>query len=150
MRFALGVPLLVCLLNICRGGEIDLGSVDQAKPPAADEIQAPKKDDGITTVGLRETVKAGIGKDESKHVYVLVNPVSADPSVKKNWWVQREVTRKGTAIECECQFGEEDQGKGEYFAIIAIATADSFEVGQTLENFPKEGTYSKFLIVKRK
>jgi len=138
------------LLTVCRGGDFDLGKVDQEKPPSADEIRAPKNDDKITSVGLRETVKAAIGKDESKHVYVLVNPISADETARKTWWVQREVNRNGTAIECDCQFGEEDQGKGEYFAIVAVVTGETFEVGQTLERFPKEGTYSKVQIVKRK
>jgi hypothetical protein len=42
------------------------------------------------------------------------------------------------------------EGKGEYFAIIVVTTPDSLEVGQTLEKFPKEGTFSKVVIVKRK
>jgi hypothetical protein len=150
MRFALGIPLLFCLLNVCRGGPIDLGTVDQEKAPAADEIRAPKSDDGVPTVGLHDTVKTAIGKDDSKHVYVLVNPISPDAAARKTWWVQREVTKNGTAIECDCQFGEEDQGKGEYFAIVAVVTGKSFEVGQTLEELPKEATYSKLRIVKRK
>jgi len=150
MRFALGFPLLLLFFNVCQGGPIDLGKVDQEKPPATDEIRAPKNDDGIATVGLQASVTATIAKDETKHVYVLVNPISADATAKKTWWVQREVTKNGTSAECECQFGEENQGKDEYFAIVAVVTGESFAVGQTLETFPKAGTYSKLRIVKRK
>lgn len=150
MRSALGIVLWFGLFNVCQGGPIDLGSVDQEKAPAADEIRAPKTDEGITTVDLHETVKAAIGKDESKHVYILVNPISPDATVRKTWWVQREVTKNGNAVECDCQFGEEDQGKGEYFAIVAVVTGEKYDVGQTLEQLPKEASYSKLRIVKRK
>jgi hypothetical protein len=150
MRSALGFSLLLCFLGVCRGGEIDLGSIDQDKAPPPDQIQAPKNDDGTVAVGVHETVKAAVGKDDSKHVYILVNPISPDATARKTWWVQREVTRKGTTIECDCQFGEEDQGKGEYFAIVAVATGDSFDVGQTMESLPEGATYSKLRIVKRR
>ncbi len=120
------------------------------KSPGRRRNPRPKSDDGIPTVDLHETVKAAIGKDESKHVYVLVNPISPDAAASKTWWVQREVTKNGTAIECDSQFGEEDAGKGEYFAIVAVVTGESFEVGKTLEKLPKEATYSKLKIVKRK
>jgi hypothetical protein len=149
MRVVLGFPLLFCLLKICEAGPIDLGKVDLQKAPSSDEIRAPKNDDGIPTVGLMETVKAATVKDESKHVYFLVNPIGTAETAQKTWWVQREVTRDGAAIECECQFGEEDQGKGEYFAIVALVTGDSLEVGQTIEDLPKADTYSKVQIVKR-
>jgi hypothetical protein len=150
MRFALGFALLFCLLNVCQGGPIDLGKVDQHQAPTTDEIRAPKSDDGIATVGLQETLTATIAKDEAKHVYFLVNPISTDATAKQTWWVQREVSKNGATAECECQFGEENQGKGEYFAIVVIVTGESFEVGQTMEKLPKEGTYSKLRIVKRK
>jgi hypothetical protein len=150
MRLALGFPLLLLFFNVCQGGPIDLGKVDQEKPPATDEIRAPKNDEGIATVGLRESVAATIAKDETKHVYMLVNPISADATAKKIWWVQREVAKNGTGAECECQFGEENQGKGEYFAIVAVVTGEKFDVGQTLDSFPKEGICSKLRIVKRK
>jgi len=149
MRIGPAFSLLFFLVDACLGGPIDLGKLDQEKPPAADEIRAPKNDDGIPTVGLNETVKATIAKDETKHVYILVNPMSADATAKKTWWVQREVSKNGTGVECECQFGEENQGKGEYFGIVAVVTGESFEVGQTMEAFPKSGTYSKLRIVKR-
>jgi hypothetical protein len=150
MRFVLGLPLLLCFFNTCRADLIDLGKVDQPKPPAAAEIRAPKNDDGIAAVGLQATVTAAIAKDETKHTYVLVCPIGTDANAGKTWWVQREVSKNETTAECECQFGEENQGKGEYFAIVAIVTGDSFDVGQTLEALPKKGTYSKLRIVKRK
>ncbi len=150
MRFALILPVWLSVLNVCQGGPIDLGKVDQGKAPASDEISAPKNDDGIATVGLQATVTATIAKDETKHVYVLVNPITADAAIRKTWWVQREVSKNGTAVECECQFGEENQGKGEYFAIVAVVTGEAYDVGQTLEAFPKHGAYSKVRIVKRK
>jgi hypothetical protein len=149
MRLILGLSLFLCFATVCRSGPIDLGKVDRSKPPAADEIQPPKSDEGVPTVDLQETVTATIDKDETKHVYVLACPLSSD-AAQKTWWVQREISRNGTAAECNCQFGEEDAGKGEYFAVIALVTSASFDVGQTLDALPKEGTYSKFRIVKRK
>ena len=150
MRFAFAIPLLLSFVNAGEAGSIDLGKADQDKPPVADEIKAPKNDEGIATVGLHETVAATISKDEAKHVYFLINPISPDETARKTWWVQREVSKNGTTAECECQFGEEDQGKGEYFAIVAVITGETFEVGQTMEKLPKDASYSKLKIVKRK
>jgi hypothetical protein len=150
MRSLLAFFLAFGLLSFNQAGPVDLGSVDQEKAPSSEEIHAPKNDEGIATVDLHETIKATVAKDESKHVYLLVSPIGSDPAAAKTWWVQREVTKSGATVECDCQFGEDDRGKGQFFAIVALVTPESFEVGQTMEKLPTEGKYSKVRIVKRK
>jgi hypothetical protein len=145
------IPSLVLSLSavLSFGESIDLGKVDQSKPPTREEIAPPSAGDGSATVGLHASVKAAVPKDEARHVYVLISPVS-NSETRGRWWVQNQVARDKDAIECDCQFGEENNGKDEFFAIVVAVSDDSLEVGQILEKLPEKASYSKPRIVKRK
>ena len=127
---------------------VEVGVVDQ-KQPKKEEIAAPKKDDGLTKVGLRDTLKAKVGKDEKRPVYFLINPLGKGDK-PTYWWVQNEVTKDSEAVSCDAQFGEEDAGSGEYFAVIAVATTRKLGVGDKLDDLPEDAAFSKVKIVKRK
>jgi len=151
MRFA--TPLFLAALltsGVIHAADVNVetGLVDQ-KRPKKDDLVAPKKDDGLTTVGLRDTLKGKVAKGEKRNVYFVINPLGKG-NAPSDWWVQNEVTRDGDAISCDAQFGEEDEGAGEYFAIVAIATDKKWSVGDKLDTLPEDATFSKVKIVKRK
>ena len=126
----------------------DVGAVDQMAP-GKESLTAPKKDNGIETVGLSETFKGKAAKGEKRHIYFIVHPLS-NPEIKETWWVQQEVSHDGNAFSGEVQLGEENAGVGEYFAVLAIATDKTWAVGDTLTELPKDAGYSKVKVVKRK
>ena len=131
--------------GFARGNDIDIGAVDR-KPPSKKEVEAFKGDDKSAVVGLNETIKGKVAKDEKKHVYIIVNPLTLPHS----WWVQQDVMRDGDSFTADAQFGEDDAGKDEFFAILAIVTDKKWSVGEKLEALPDDATYSKVKIVKRK
>jgi hypothetical protein len=51
--------------------------------------------------------------------------------------------------EGDVPFGESDQGVGEFFAIVGIATTKDYAVGERLNGIPAEATSTKLKIVKR-
>jgi hypothetical protein len=125
-----------------------LGTLDRKEPPSAKELSKPKRDEGVTKVGLRATASGSMSKDDKRNVYILVNPLS-NPDTRNVWWVQERVDRDGNSFRCSCQFGEPAQGGGEYFAIVAVATDKALRVGEKLDGIPKGMTYTKLKIVKR-
>ncbi len=145
MRNAL-VVVVAILLTSCsvRAADVEVGSVDQKVPPKK-ELIAPKSDVGIAVVGLNETIQGKVPEGEKRNLYVLVNPLTGS-----DWWVQQVVSRKGETFSADAQFGEGDDGKGEYFTILAIATDKKWTVGEKLDGLPEDGTYTKVKIVKRK
>ncbi len=138
------------LLTSCsvRLADVDVGLIDQ-KPPMKKDLVAPKSDDGIAKVGLHETIKGKVPKDEKRNLYVIVNTLSNPDSVN-TWWVQEEVTRQGESLSSVAQFGEEAAGVGEYFVVLAVATDKKWAVGEMLKSLPDDATYTKVKIVKRK
>src|SRR5262245_382633 len=126
----------------------DIGTVDQ-KAPKKEALVAPKTDTGIETVGLLETFKDKVANGEKRHLYFIVLPLSND-DMKNTWWIQRDVTRDGDSFSAEVQFGEENAGIGEYFAVLAIATDKTWNGGDTVNELPADAAYSKVKIVKRK
>jgi hypothetical protein len=126
----------------------DVGVVDQ-KAPKKETVSEPKSDKGIETVGLMEMFKGKVAKGEKRHLYFLVLVLS-NPDMKNTWWVQRDVTREGDSFSAEVQFGEENAGIGEYFAVLAIATGKALSGGDTINELPADAAYSKVKIVKRK
>ena len=127
---------------------VDLGTVDQ-KPPRKDQLVAPKTDHGVVKVGFHETMKGKAAKGEKRNVYVAVTPLS-NPDLVGTWWVQQEVTKDGGAFAAEAQFGEEDAGSGEYFAVLGAATDKTWAVGEQLKSLPEGATCTRLKIVKRR
>ena len=84
------VVLVAILLTsaAARGADVDVGSINQ-KLPQKKDLVSPKSDDGITMVGLNETIKGKVPEGEKRNLYVIVNPHSG-----ADWWVQQEVTKK--------------------------------------------------------
>ena len=136
------------LLFVGFASAADIGPVDQ-KAPKKEVFVVPKTDKGIETVGLLETFKGKIAKGEKRHLYFIVLVLS-NPDMKNTWWVQRDVTRDGDSFSAEVQFGEENAGIGEYFAVLAIATDKNWQAGDTINELPADAAYSKVKIVKRK
>lgn len=128
---------------------VDTGTVDQ-KRPKKEDTAAPKKDDGLTKVDVRTTVKGAAAKGEKRTVYVLINPLGKKGDAPTYWWVQNEVTLTVGKFTCDAQFGEEDAGGGEYFAVVAVATERKWSVGDRLDDLPEDAAFSKVTIVKRK
>ena len=126
----------------------DIGALDQ-KAPNKESLVAPKTDKGIETVGLMETFKGKVAKGEKRHLYFIVLVLSNE-DLKNTWWIQRDVTRDGDSFSAEVQFGEENAGIGEYFAVLAIATDKTWSGGDTINELPADAAYSKVKIVKRK
>ena len=144
------VVLLATLLTsrAARGADVDVGLVDQ-KPPQKKDMVAPKSDEGISVVGLFETITGKMPKDEKRNLYVVVNPLS-NPDTANSWWVQQEISQNKDSFSCAAQFGEGSAGVGEYFAVIAVATDKKWSAGEMLTGLPENATYSKVKIVKRK
>jgi hypothetical protein len=145
---AILVAVLSAALAAGADPAVDLGVVDQ-KPPKKEELVAPKKDDGVEKVDLRGTMKGKPAKGEKRNLYVVVTPLS-NPDLAGTWWVQQEVAREGGAFTAEAQFGEEDAGSGEYFAVLAVATGEKWSVGEKLTGLPEGATCTKLKIVKRR
>ena len=139
------VAILLTAFSARGADDIDVGLIDQ-KPPAKKELEAPKGDVKVAEVGLNETVKGKVAKDEKKHLYIVINPLG----IPNSWWVQHEVSRDGESFSAESQFGEADAGKGELFAILAVATDKKWSVGEKLESLPENALYTKVKMVKRK
>ena len=134
----------VLLGTSCRSRPVD------QKPPTKEELVAPKDDKGIETVANAPKVTGKVKEGEKGNVYVLVNPLS-NPDRVNNWYVQRAVARSGQSLSCEAQCGDQGGvGKGEYFAIVAVATDKELTVGDMLDGLPDGATCSKLKIVKRK
>lgn len=151
MRFTL--PLfavaLVAGFTLAADLVVDTGTVDQ-KRPKKEAVAAPKKDDGLTKVDVRTAVKGTTTKGEKRTVYVLINPLGTKGDAPTYWWVQNEVTLTDGKFTCDAQFGEEDAGSGEYFAIVAVATERKWSVGDKLDDLPEDAAFSKVTVVKRK
>lgn len=138
--------------DVKKRGPLDLGPVNLDKFNKAD-LAVPGKDVKTTQVGLKATISGQTAKDEKLSVFVGVCPLnSAD--VKDTFFVQKLAKLDGEKFRAECQFGEGDLGKGEYFAVIGFtAKADSVVDGDQLDIAALQKTatsYSAVLIVKRK
>lgn len=127
---------------------IDVGPIDQNKPPSAKELVVPKTDEGIDTVEPYASITGKVNERGDANVYVLVNPLS-NPDTRNMWWVQREVRREGAQFSCVSQFGEGPQGAGEHFAVVAMATGKEYTVGDRIVGLPAPAQYTKLKIVKR-
>jgi hypothetical protein len=147
MRFV--VLLFVGLLVSNSADEtLEVGTIDQKEAPTKRNLVAPKSAEGIETVGIRATIIGKTDNGEKRNVYVLVSPLSNPDS--NVWWVQGEISRDGDKFQCSCQFGEENQGSGEYFAIVGLVTENKLSVGEMLQGLPEKMTYTKLKIIKRK
>jgi hypothetical protein len=148
MRCAATLLVASLLAGPAPAADVEVGALDQ-KPPKKEDLVAPKSDKGVPAVGLRETVKAKVGKGEKRHLYVVVTPVS-NPDLANTWWVQDDVSRDGEAATAQAQFGEEDAGVGEYFAVVAVATDKTWSVGEKLTGLPADAACTKVTVVRRK
>lgn len=129
--------------------DVDVGLVDQ-KAVKKEDLAAPKKDDKPPTVELKGTLQGKVTKGEKRNVYFAVCPLGKDGKGGKDWWVQGEVSKDGERVTCDAQFGEEEAGSGEYFAVVAVATEKKWSVGEKLDALPDDATFSKVKVVKRK
>ena len=117
------------------------------------DLVPPGKDAKVPGVDLRATISGQVAKDEKLSVFVAVNPYFGD--TKGSTFLGPEVAHcEGNNFKSECQFGEEDYGRGEYFAVIAFtAKEDAASEGDQLDitAFSKIATsYSAVLMVQRK
>jgi hypothetical protein len=132
-------------------GALDVGPLN-LKKLTTDDLTPPAKDDKIVKVGIRATISGQVAKDEKLNVYLAVCPIgSAD--AKGSFWIQKAVKRDGEKFKGECQFGEGDAGKGEFFAVVGITSKNEFADGEQVDiaALQKAATsYSAVLIVKRK
>jgi hypothetical protein len=148
MKTALSVAVAILSLSVAvQGTDVDVGSIDQ-KAPAKKDLVAPKSDEGIATVGLQQKVKGKAPKGD-RQLYIVVSPIG-NPDLANTWWVQEPVARDGESFSASAQFGEEEKGQGEYFAILGVATSKKWEVGDMLKGLPDDAAYTKIKIVKRK
>lgn len=127
----------------------DIGAIDQKEPPAKKELVAPKNSEGVESVGMSATISGKTSKDEKRNIYVLVNPLS-NPANQNVWWIQPEINRDGEKFDCSCQFGEEDKGVGEFFAVVGIVSEKELSAGAMLHGLPEAVAYTKLKIVQRK
>jgi hypothetical protein len=141
--------VLVLLIGAgCANAQVQIGEIDQQQPPRAEGLRLPDGDDPVETIGMHAVVEGSVDDKIKANLYVLGNPLS-NLDTRDIWWVQQPVLRRGTAIRAACQFGEGAQGRGEYFALVAIATERDWDVGQQIRGIPKSVLYSKLKIVKR-
>lgn len=134
----------------CFAADIDLGTMSETSPPKASDLKEPKPGDEVPEVGLQASISGESPKDKKrKNIYVLLNPLS-NPATRNQWWVQRAVVRRGDQYYCTAQFGEGQQGSGEFFAVIAVATDEDLTIGDRLKGVPEKMIYSKLTIVKRR
>ncbi len=148
MRTMLAVLTTLFLTSGCVGQSIDVGSIDQKEPPSSRQLIPPRQGEDVETVSLRANVSGMLPASDTRTIYVLVNPLS-NPANRHEWWVQERVYRDGDSFECSAQFGEEQEGGGESFAIVAIASTHKYTVGERVKRVPPNATYSKLKIVKR-
>lgn len=149
MRFALPLLALTLFVGSTLAADVDVGLVDQ-KAPKKEDLAAPKKDAKPTTVDLKGTLAGKVTKGEKRSVYFVICPLGKKGDAGEDWWVQGEVTKDGEAISCDAQFGEEEAGSGEWFAVVAVATDKKWGVGEKLSALPEDATFSKVKVVKRK
>ena len=142
------VALMLASCVLGQTAPVDVGAIDQTKPPSAADLQEPAPDAKVPEVRLTAAVTGKFSGDAQRNVYVLVNPLS-NPDTRNVWWVQRSVRRDGEGFRAPCQFGEGTQGQGEYFAILAIATDRRYNEGDELRGLPAELQCSRVKIVKR-
>ncbi len=145
---AILIAALSAALVAGTGPAVDLGKIDQ-KPPKKDELVVPKTDNGVERVDVRGTMKGKAAEGEKRNLYVVVTPLS-NPTLVGTWWVQQEVARDGEGFAAEAQFGEEDAGSGEYFAVLGVATDKMWSVGEKLTGLPEGVTCTKLKVVKRR
>lgn len=149
MRFTVFSILSVALSLSSSPKPIDLGPLALEKPPGKEELVPPGSGVGARHVGIRALVGGELKSEKKGNVYILVCPVS-NSAVNNTWWVQRPVSRDGDAFTASCQFGEVNQGDGEYFVMVAIVTTKTFRVGQRLAGIPPAVAYTKAVFVKRR
>lgn len=149
LTFPLFALALVAGFTFAADPVVDVGTVDQ-KRPKKEAVAASKKDDGLTKVDVRTVVKGTAAKGEKRAVYVLINPLGKKGDALSYWWVQNEVTLTDGQFTCDAQFGEEDAGSGEYFAVVTVATDRKWSVGDKLDDLPEDAGFSKVTVVKRK
>lgn len=132
-------------------GALDVGPIN-LKKLNKDDLNPPAKDDGIAKVGINATISGMVDKDEKLNVYLAVCPIgSAD--AKGSFWIQKPVNRTGEKFKGQCQFGEGDAGKGEFFAVVGITSKNDFADGEQMDLAALQKaavSYSSVLIVKRK
>jgi hypothetical protein len=132
----------------CADEQVKLGKTERREPPSQAETSIPKSDERIPKVNLRAFVVGEFSKADKRNLYVLVCPIS-NPVCRSTWWVQELPDRRDDRYCCSCQFGEGDQGVGEYFAIVMVATEKNLDVGRQFQELPDDMAYSPVAIVKR-
>jgi hypothetical protein len=148
MRFIVTL-LAVALVAASAAADVDVGLVDQ-KAPKKEDLAAPAKDAKPQEVDLQGSFKGKTTKGEKRNVYFLICPLGKKGDGGKDWWAQGEVSKDGEAVSAYGQFGEENSGSGEWFAVVAVATDKTFGVGEKLDALPDDAAFSKVVVVKRK
>lgn len=149
MRLALPLLAAVVFTASAFAADVDVGLVDQ-KAPKKEDLAPPAKDAKPQEVDLQGSFKGKTTKGEKRSVYFLICPLGKKGDGGQDWWSQGEVTKDGEAISADGQYGNEEVGSGEWFAVVAVATDKKFGVGEKLDALPADATFSKVKVVKRK
>jgi hypothetical protein len=149
MRSLTAVFAFTLVAGFTSAADVDVGLVDQ-KAPTKDDLAPPPKDAEPPAVELTGTLKGKVTKGEKRTVYFVICPRGKTGDAGTDWWVQGEVTKDGEGISCDAQFGEENAGSDEWFAVVAVATDKKWSVGEKLDALPADAAYSKVVMVKRK
>ena len=146
-----GCALAMLFFTACHTAAIDLGPLDSENPPSDREWMKQAQTDA-QGVGVVATVEGETPASRSpeREIFVLVTPLS-NVKTRGTFWVQRKTVEADGRFFVKTQFGERDQGAGEYFGIVALeAKSGSLAVGQRAQGLPKAARYSKFVVVRRR
>ncbi len=149
MRTTLSLLVAAFTVGTALAADVDVGLLDQ-KAPKKEDLAPPKKDDKPHEVDLQGSFKGKTTKGEKRNVYFLICPLGKKGDGGKDWWAQGEVTKDGEAISADGQYGNEEVGSGEWFAVVAVATEKKWTVGEKLDALPADSAFSKVTVVKRK
>ncbi len=140
---------LVAASAAAPAADVDVGLIDQ-KAPKKEDLAAPAKDAKPQEVDLQGSFKGKTTKGEKRNVYFLICPLGKKGDGGKDWWSQGEVSKDGETVSADGQYGNEEVGSGEWFAVVAVATDKTFGVGEKLDVLPADAAFSKVVVVKRK
>ncbi len=144
--------LLGPIVSSCYSEDREINELKQTKSSGPEETKVDALKIEITspaegaTVTMTELVR-GTVSDPKLNVYILIHPL-----VTNLWWVQNIPTvGPDGRWQSLCYFGTENNGIGEPFEIIAIATTkqELYKPGDTLKTVPSDILRSTIVTVQR-
>jgi len=113
---------------------VAVGLISMCLDSQAMEIKITRPENNAE-LGQQELVQGKVSSVTKSRVYVLVHPI-----VTNLWWVQNppSVINADGTWQTLCSFGTENQGKGEYFELVAIVINSQLQEGQKMSALPKD------------